>query len=43
MKARKSKKNLRKGKKLEPTKALKVAHSDFTFTRPVNVSSPIVH
>jgi type VI protein secretion system component Hcp len=40
MKTRKSGKKLRKAKKLEPTKALRTQHSDFSIVRKVDAASP---
>jgi type VI protein secretion system component Hcp len=40
MKVRKSRKNLRKSKKLELTKALRVAHNDFSVVKRIDISSP---
>ena len=39
MKVRKAKKNLRKGKKLEPTKPLTVVHTDLSVTKKMDVAS----
>lgn len=40
MKVRNSGKTLRKAKKLEPTKPLKVHHRDFSIVKSVDIASP---
>jgi len=40
MKVRKSKKSLRKAKKLEPTKTLRVKFNPISITKPVDIPSP---
>lgn len=43
MKVRKSRKSLKKAKKLEPTKALRVAHNDYAIKKLVDIPSPQFH